>query len=235
LTTLIVDDNEMARLVLRNMVLEVQQMALVGECVSAAQAFNFLQEQPVDLVLLDVEMPGMTGLELIRTLNDPPLFILATSKTEYALEGFDLRVADYLVKPVLFPRFLAAVQRAMDLYEWRKPAASSGKDLAGEPGFLFARVNNQLVRIDYDLILYVQALGDYVTIVTAVKKYTVHMTLKAVEGRLPANRFIRVHRSCIVAVDKVTSIEENSILVNKETIVISEGYKASFLKKINVL
>ena len=225
----------MARLALHNMVLEVQDLQLVGECTNASEAFNFLQKQSVDLVFLDVEMPGMTGLELIRTLKATPLFILVTSKKEYALEGFDLRVVDYIVKPVLLPRFLTAVQHALELFARRKPEPLPEKEASGHPEFLFARVNNQLVRIDYDLILYVQALGDYVTIVTAAKKYTVHLTLKAVEERLPAARFARVHRSYMVALEKVTSIEENSIWVNKEMVPVSEGYKAAFLKKINII
>lgn len=235
MTTLIVDDNEMARLALRNMVLEVQSLQLIGECTSAAEAYNFLQEQSVDLALLDVEMPGMTGIELIRTLKDPPLFILVTSKTEYALDGFDLRVADYMLKPVTMARFLAAIQRASELFEMRKTAPPQEYVSPDKQGFLFARVNNQLIRIDYDNILYVQALGDYVMLMTAAKKYAVHLTMKAIEERLPNARFARVHRSYIVAIDKVTSLEENSILINKDVIPLSESHRSAFLKKMNIL
>ena len=234
--TLIVDDNEMARLALHNMVQEVSFLELAGECTSAIEAFGFLQKNPVDLVLLDVEMPGMTGLELIRTLENPPLFILVTSKGEYALEGFDLRVADFIVKPVTMPRFLSAVQRASELFGHRKTSAPVHEvEIPAGHNFLFARVNNQLVRIDYDNLLYVQALGDYVVLVTPGKKYPVHLTLKALEERLPPNRFARVHRSYIVAVDKVNSLEENSILINKDVIPVSESHKAAFLKKLNLL
>lgn len=236
MTTLIVDDNELARLALRNMVDEVRSLKFVGECSSASEAFNLLQNQTVDLVLLDVEMPGMSGLDLIRTLQHPPIFILVTSETAYALEGFDLRVADYLVKPVLLPRFLTAVQRASELFDLRKLTAQSESEHMEGPDFLFARVNNQLVRIDFSNILYVQALGDYVTLITPVKKYTVHMTLKSLEERLPAARFCRVHRSSIVAVDKVASLEENSIVMtNKDVIPLSESYRSAFLKKMNIL
>ena len=178
----------------------------------------------------------MTGLEFIRTLTDPPLFILVSSNKDYAVEGYDLRVADYLVKPVNFARFLSAVQRALEIFESRtQVAVVAEKETIGEPGFLFARVNNQLVRIDYNDILYISALGDYVVIVTAGKKYPVHFTLKSVEERLPASRFARVHRSYIVAVDKVHSLEDNSILINKDLIPLSENYKSAFLKKMNLL
>ena len=234
--TLIVDDNELARLALKTMVQEVRSLAFLGECASAAEAFNQLQQQTVDLVLLDVEMPGMSGLDLIRTLKSPPLFILVTSEPGYALEGFELRVADYLVKPVQFPRFLTAIQRASELFELKKATAANELEMADGPDFLFARVNNQLVRIDFDNILYVQALGDYVMIITPHKKYTVHLTLKALEERLPAQRFARVHRSNIVAVDKVSSLEENSIVMsNKDVIPLSESFRSAFLKKMNIL
>lgn len=236
MTVLIVDDNEIARIAMRNMVQDVHFLELRGECESATSAFNFLQNQKVDLILLDVEMPGMTGLEFIRALTDPPLFILVSSNKDYAVEGYDLRVADYLVKPVNFARFLSAVQRALEIFESpTQVAVVAEKETIGEPGFLFARVNNQLVRIDYNDILYISALGDYVVIVTAGKKYPVHFTLKSVEERLPASRFARVHRSYIVAVDKVHSLEDNSILINKDLIPLSENYKSAFLKKMNLL
>ena len=222
----------MARLVLRNLVSGVQHLQLAGECTSAIDAFNFLQKQPVQLVLLDVEMPGMTGLELIRTLKYPPLFILVTSKADYALEGFNLRVADYIVKPVMPARFLAAVQRAAELLDLRRPTAT---EPPAEPNFIFARVNNQHVRIDFEHILYAQALGDYVVLVTPHKKYTVHLTLKALEERLPPARFARVHRSYIVAIDKISSLDENAILIDKDKIPLSESLRAAFLKKMNVL
>ena len=218
------------------MAAEVRFLTIAGECAGASEAFNFLQNQPVDLVLLDIEMPGMSGLELIQTLGRAPMFILVSSKPEYALEGFELKVIDFLVKPVSFPRFLTAVQRAYELFELRKsqPTAEDEKSLF-QPEFLFARVNNQLVRIDYQDILYAQALGDYVLLVTPGKKYPVHLTLKVMEERLPTAQFARVHRSYIVAVSKVNFIEENSIQINKEIIPLSESYRASFLKKINLV
>ncbi len=233
--TLIVDDNEIALLALRNLVKEVPSLSLVGACTSAAEAFNFLQEQSVDLAFLDVEMPGMTGLELIKALKNAPLFILVTSKTDYALDGFDLQVADYILKPVTMPRFLTAVQHAKELFELRSAIRFSDDDKQGKPSFMFVRVNNQLIRVDFSDILYVQALGDYVLIFVPGKKHAVHLTMKSIEDRLPSEHFARVHRSYIVAFDKVSSLEENSILINKDVIPLSESHRASFLKKMNTL
>lgn len=235
-TVLIVDDNEIARIALRNMVRDVQFLELAGECESATEAFNFLKKQRVDLLLLDIEMPTMNGLEFIRSLTDRPLSILVSSKTEYALDGHELHVVDYLVKPVNFSRFLAAVQYAHELKALKETAAPVAETMPkDDPGFLFARVNNQLIRINYGDILYIQAYGDYVVLHTPGKKHPVHYTLKAVEDRLPNTLFARVHRSYIVAVDKVNSLEDNSILIGKDLIPLSENYKAAFLKKMNML
>ncbi|MCB0520417.1 MAG: response regulator transcription factor [Saprospiraceae bacterium] len=231
MTCLIIDDNPLARLALRNMVADVEGLQLAGECESALQAFNFLQKTPADLLLLDVEMPGMNGLELLQSLEKQPLVILITSKTEYAVDGFDQEVVDYIVKPVAMPRLLKAVQRAQERHKAAQPATfhEMGTD------HLFARVNNQLLRIDFNDILFVQALGDYVVFQTAEKKHPVHLTMKAVEERLPAGRFLRVHRSYIVALDKIANVEQNSLQIGKHIVPVSEGFKAELMRQLNVI
>ncbi|MCB0567084.1 MAG: response regulator transcription factor [Phaeodactylibacter sp.] len=231
MTCLIVDDNPLARLALRNMASEIEGLQLAGECESAIDAFNFLQKTPADLLLLDVELPGMSGLELLKSLDHQPLAILITSKTDYAVEGFDLQVVDYIVKPVALPRLLKAVQRAMERFEAHYPP---GAEELG-PSYLFARVNNQLLRIDFDDVLFVQALGDYVVFQTADKKHPVHLTMKAVEERLPPSRFLRVHRSYIVALNKIANLEQNSLLVGKHIVPVSENYKGELMQKLNVI
>ena len=231
MTCLIIDDNPLARLALRNMASEIEGLQLAGECESAMEAFNFLQKNPADLLLLDVELPGMSGLELLKSLDHQPLAILITSKTDYAVEGFDLQVVDYIVKPVALPRLLKAVQRAMERFEAQHPA--SAEELGAS--HLFARVNNQLLRIDFDDVLFVQALGDYVVFQTTGKKHPVHLTMKAVEERLPASRFLRVHRSYIVALNKIANLEQNSLLVGKHIVPVSENYKGELMQKLNVI
>ena len=231
MTCLIIDDNPLARLALRNMASEIEGLQLAGECESAMEAFNFLQKNPADLLLLDVELPGMSGLELLKSLDHQPLAILITSKTDYAVEGFDLQVVDYIVKPVALPRLLKAVQRAMERFEAQHPA--SAEELGAS--HLFARVNNQLLRIDFDDVLFVQALGDYVVFQTADKKHPVHLTMKAVEERLPPSRFLRVHRSYIVALNKIANLEQNSLLVGKHIVPVSENYKGELMQKLNVI
>lgn len=231
MTCLIIDDNPLARLALRNMASEIEGLQLAGECESAMQAFNFLQKTPCDLLLLDVEMPGMNGLELLQSLEHQPLAILITSKTEYAVEGFDLQVVDYIVKPVAQSRLLKAVQRAMERQAAMQPAAVH--EMATD--HLFARVNNQLLRIDFKDILFVQALGDYVVFQTEGKKYPVHLTMKAVEERLPNNRFLRVHRSYIINLDKIFNMEQNSLQVGQHIVPVAEKSKAELMQRMNVI
>ena len=230
---LIIDDNPMARAVLRQLASNIRGLTLAGECASALEAFHFLQEETVDLLLLDVEMPEMSGLELLQNLASRPIVILITSKTEYAAEAFDLNVADYIVKPVTLARFMGAIQKARELWEGRHNVVEPST----EKDYLFVWADNALVKIRYDEILWVQALVDYVQFVTVSgKKYTVHATMKAVEGHLNDLRFVRTHRSYIVNSDKIDRIEEGAmIVIGKQVIPMSEQYRVKVIERINLL
>lgn len=230
---LIIDDNPMARAILRQIASGMEGLALAGECASALEAFNFLQKEPVDLLLLDVEMPEMSGLELLQNLPSRPLVILITSKTEYAVDAFDLNVVDYIVKPVTLSRFMAAVQKARDIWDSRL----NTMEKSTEQDYLFVRSEGMLVKIRFDEILWLQALVDYVQFVTVSgKKHTVHATMKSVENHLNDARFVRVHRSYIVNTDKIDRIEEGAmIVIGKQVVPMSEQYKAAVMKRINLL
>lgn len=231
MTCLIIDDSPMARAALRSLIEEVEFLELAGECEDALSALKAMQGRQVDLLFLDVEMPRMSGLELLDSLAQKPLVILITSKRDYAVEAFEYRVVDYLVKPVTYPRFVAAVQKAREAFQQQagKGAAAEGK------GQLFIKANNVLTRIALDDILFVQALGDYVTIVTPDKRHTVHFTMKELEHRMPNSRFVRTHRSYIVAMDKIDNVEENSIAIGKHLIPVSESYRSSFFSRLDLL
>jgi len=230
---LIIDDNPMARAVLRQLASGLEGFEYAGECASALEAFNFLQKEAVDLLLLDVEMPEMSGLELMQNLSVKPLVILITSKTEYAVEAFELNVADYIVKPVTMPRFMAAISRARELWEGRHNTVEKST----ERDYLFVRSDGALIKIRFDEIQWVQALVDYVQFVIANgKKYTVHATMKSVENHLQDPRFVRSHRSYIVNTDKIERIEEGSmIVIGKQVIPISEQYKSAVISRLNIL
>jgi DNA-binding LytR/AlgR family response regulator len=228
---LIVDDNPLARLAIRNMILEVGDLELAGEFENATQAYNFLHQNNCDLLFLDVEMPGMSGLELLKTIDHRPLVILITSKTEYAIEGFEMQVVDYLLKPVSFPRLLKAIHHAKELYAWKQSPAP----LSDNQEFLFARVNGQMTRIDFADILFVESMGDYVIFHTHSRKYMVHLTMKGVEEKIPNDRFIRVHRGYIVALDKIDNMVQNSLQIEKHLVPVSETYKGQLMERMNML
>ncbi len=232
MTCLIIDDSPMARAALRSLVEEVPFLELAGECEDALSALKLMQERPANLLFLDVEMPRMSGLELLDSLSQPPLVILITSKRDYAVEAFEYRVVDYLVKPVTYARFVAAAQKAREAFQQQQAGKAPAPEARGP---LFIRASNTLTRIGLEEILFVQALGDYVTIVTRDKRYTVHFTMKEMEQRLPSSRFVRTHRSYIVALDKIDNVEENSIAVGKNLIPVSEGYRSHFLSRLNLL
>lgn len=230
---LIVDDNLMARTVLSQLASGIEGMTLVGECASALEAFNFLENNAVDLLLLDIEMPEMNGLELLQNLSNQPLIILITSKSDYAVEAFNLNVVDYILKPVTMPRFLTAVQKARELWQSRLNTL----DKSTEKNFLFVRSEGALIKIQFEEILWIQALVDYVQFFTASgKKYTVHTTMKSVQNHLTDPRFVRAHRSYIVNTDKIERIEAGtSIVIGKETIPMGEQYKNAITKRLNIL
>lgn len=227
---LIVDDSKIARTAIKKLIQKVGFLTLQGECESPEEAFNYLKAHDVDLIFLDVELPGMSGLELIRTMEKRPMVILVTSKKEYAVEAYELNVVDYLVKPVSLPRFLSAVNRAKELN------ASNDQQIdVSDKNYIFVRSNSTLSKIMLDDILYIQALGDYVNIFTFEKKYTVHLTLRTLEERLPASKFFRLHRSYMAAIDHIDTVEENTAYIHGNPVPVGELMKPTLLKKINLL
>ena len=229
---IIVDDNRMARTAIRLMIEQVDFLELKHECENPLDAFNILETEQIDLVFLDVEMPEMSGMELIKNLEKRPLFILISAKKEYAVEAFELHVADYLIKPVSLARFTMAISRAKELFDGKHKEEDSATDTKD---YIFARANGVLTKILIDEIKYVQALGDYVTIHTNNKHFTIHSTLKGMEEKLPRNKFYRLHRSYLVAIDQIESVEENTAYVGKEHLPIGEQFKKGLLQKLNLI
>jgi DNA-binding LytR/AlgR family response regulator len=231
MNTLIVDDNKIARTVMKQLASQVKDILLAGECASAMDAYNLLQEQPVDLILLDIEMPGMNGLELIKNIGNPrPVIIFTTSKKEYAVEAFELNVADYIVKPVTPARFIQAINKAREILESNKEEFETN-----EEEFLFIRDSNIIRRLKLEDILFAEAMDDYVKLYTAQKFYAIHATLKSVEERLSAKKFIRVHRSYIVALNKIDTIQDGALIINGKPLPVADTYRASLNKQIKVL
>ncbi len=231
MTCLIVDDSKIARTTMNHLAKQIADLVVVSECADAMEAYNFLQTTPVDLLLLDIEMPGMSGIELIKNItSNKPVIIFTTSKRDYAVEAFELNVADYLVKPVIPARFISAIDKARELIESAKLELRQTDE-----GFIFIRDSNIVRKLNLDEILYAEAMGDYVKIHTALKFFAVHNTLKVVEERLPANKFIRVHRSFIVALDKIETIKDGSLIINSKPIPVADAYRALVNKRMNII
>ncbi|MCE3280028.1 MAG: DNA-binding response regulator [Bacteroidetes bacterium] len=232
---IIVDDNTMARTAIKQMITQVDFLNLKHECESPIEAFNYLKKENIDLVFLDVEMPEMTGIELIKNLSTRPIIILITTKKEYAVEAFELNVADYLIKPVSMQRFMVAVDRAKELFEKKDNKVEVG-DKDKDREYIFVRSNSVLTKIKIKEIIYIQALGDYVNIFTSDnKRHTVHITLKGMEEKLHNSKFFRLHRSYLVALDHIDNVEENTAYIGKHPLSIGEQYKKELLKKLNLI
>jgi DNA-binding LytR/AlgR family response regulator len=230
ITCLIVDDNDLSRLTLHQLVLQTGRLRVTGECKDAIEAHRNITANPPDLVLLDIEMPGMTGIELLKILPKETLAVLTTSKKDYAVEAFDLNVVDYLVKPVNLPRLMQAIDKVQDILSRDEEEITTAPD-----DYLFIRDNNMLKKLRLEEILWIEAMGDYVKIRTESQWHIVHTTLKAVEEKLNSARLMRVHRSYIISLDKIDSIEDGAVNIINTPIPVAESYRSKLIQKIKLL
>ena len=222
---LVTDDEPLAMDVLANYIDTLDYLKLEGRCNNAIETLNFLQRNTVDLLFLDIQMPRLTGVELLRTLKHPPKVIFTTAYRDYALEGYELNVLDYLLKPISFDRFLIAVNKFHQL----KPAAEeSGSTITTGP-FLYVKANKKTVRVFLKDILYIESLRDYIRIKTISQDIITHENISHIEDKLPGEQFLRVHRSFIVALDKIESFTTNSVDVQHLEIPIGRFYKSRVL------
>lgn len=227
---LIVDDNDIARTTLAHLAKQVPNLTIVNEYSNAIEAYNHLQNNQVDLIFLDIEMPEMTGIELTKNLAGKDIIIIFTSSNkDYALEAFELNIADYILKPVMPARFLQAVSKAQSILESRKEDVEVTKD-----EFLFVRDSNITRRLRLDDIFYAEAMGDYVRFYTREKMFAIHGKMKTAEERLPKDHFIRVHRSYIVSVGKIDTLQDGGIMINGKFIPVADAYRRALNTRMNV-
>jgi DNA-binding LytR/AlgR family response regulator len=225
---IIIDDEPLARKGMKEYIADVDFLRLAGEFDNPLKAADMISRGEVQLLFLDIQMPRITGLDFFKTLASPPPVIFTTAYPQYALEGFEVNALDYLVKPISFSRFLAATLKAKEYYEIREKNTGSGT----ASDYFFIKADNKLVKILFDDVLYVEALQNYVTIHTAGKKYMTYLTFKAVEDYLPADNFLKVHKSYIVAASKIDSIEGNDIRIGQQHIPISRNQKEEVMEKL---
>jgi two-component system LytT family response regulator len=220
---IIIDDDYASRNILIHLIKQIDYLELTGICSTPMEGLELINKGNIDLVFLDIEMPEMTGIDMLNNYSMPPT-IITTMHKEYALDAFEHNIIDYLVKPITLPRFLKAAEKAKEYYS---KVNTHSKD------YFFIKKDSVHNRVPIKDVSWIEALGDYVTLYTPTKKYLLHITLKAIEPKLPHDKFIRVHRSYIVNMDCIDTIEETTIYINKKPIPIGIRYKENLFKVLN--
>ena len=226
---LIVDDNKMARSVLKHQVNDIAFLNLVAECEDVMQATNIMNKEKIDLLLLDVQMPKISGIDFLKSVTKRPYVILITSRPEFAVEAFEYNVIDYIVKPVIESRLIKAIMRVKEIHD------SNSKTIKSDKEYFFFREKGVLSKLRIIDILYIQAMGDYIIINTPDKKHTIHYTLSAIEKELPPEKFLRVHRSYIAALDKIDTVENGTVYINQTHIPVSDTQRSALMTRLNLL
>lgn len=228
---IVVDDDEFSRTVVKQLIERTPNLTLVAECEDAIEVFGILKNNQIDIAFLDVEMPEMSGIDLVKALKNLPQIILITSRAEYAVEAFEYNVTDYLVKPVKYVRFLKAVEKAENNI---KSSTSQPEDTTEEQNYVFIKSDSKIIRLHLDEVHFVEALSDYVVLNTQTKKHVMHGTMKSMVQKL-GDQFIRVHRSFIVNRNKIEAIEDTKVVMPTKIIPIGASYKSKFIEKLNFL
>ena len=240
---LAVDDEPLALDILAKYIHQLPSLTLVATCTDALEALSLIQQNKVDLVFLDIQMPSLTGIQFLKIINGKCKAILTTAYSEYAMEGYELDVVDYLLKPISFERFLKSVQKAsgrMSVVKERisqVPEVSTVAEVKTIPAehpldFIFVKTEYKILKLTLSDILYVEGLKDYISIYTSTERILTLQTMKKMEEILPANRFVRVHKSYIVALEKIETIERQRIFIGRNTVPIGESYYKDFMRLI---
>jgi DNA-binding LytR/AlgR family response regulator len=230
---LIVDDEPYAIEIIEGYLAKFSEMELVGKCGDAMQAFQLLQQKPVDLMFLDIQMPGIKGTDLLKSLKNPPKVIFTTAYSEYALEGFELNAIDYLLKPIPFERFMRAIDKVYQLHDHKsKSIVTHEVPVSDHDAFIYLKVERKTVKININDILWIESLRDYVKVITKEQTYVSKQKISLLEEMLPDNKFVRIHRSFIISLSKITSFYSYSVDVNGHELPIGRNYKQEVQKRL---
>ncbi|WP_422104905.1 LytR/AlgR family response regulator transcription factor [Winogradskyella sp.] len=234
ISCIIVDDEAIAREVIASHLSHIENIEVLAQCKNAIEAFNFISNNAVDLVFLDINMPEISGIAFAKSINKAIKIIFTTAYRDYAVEGFDLQAVDYLLKPIAFERLLKAVNRYFEIATNSKKASTL---LSEHQDFIFVRSNRRMLKVDFDSILYVESYSDYVKIhlnssikSNSVETIVTRETISAIEAKLPKKHFLRIHRSYIVRLSKIQSFTNEEVTVNRIALPISRSYKKEVLK-----
>lgn len=229
LNCIIVEDLAVAAEYTRKCCEKSEQLDIKGVFKNVEEALAFLNVEQVDLIFLDVEMPGANGFELLDQLSYAPKVVLTTSKQEYAYNAFEYHVTDFLKKPFTYQRFMEALQKVIDQHQVEELPSAPVQD------YIFIKSDGKLVRLNNEDILYIESMGDYVKFVTNEKKYITHHTIKGLEEKINKEFFMKVHRSYIINITKIDDIRENDLYIRGNEIPISKAHKSDVLKRLNII
>lgn len=237
MTSIIIDDEATARIILQHLCDNIDDIDVIDSFSNAIDAIKFLNKNEVDLIFLDIHMPGFTGMDFVQTLKNPPKIILISSDKQFAIEAFEYNfILDYLIKPLSLPRLKKALNKVAESKSVKPKVTenpsesnvSSGKEL-------FINIDRRLIKINISSIKLIQAKGDYILLKTDSQNYTVHSTLKKIVDKLPTNQFLKVHRSYVINTSKIIDIEDNSVLIDRDVIPVSRSNRPELMRRLNLL
>ena len=232
---LAIDDEPLALNIIEDFCSKIDFLNLVAKCTNVFDAVAFLNKYDIDLIFLDIQMPHITGLEFVKTIDKSVMIIFTTAFPDYALDGFELNATDYLVKPISFERFFKAVNKAYEINTLKKVKNRDDKvsNYPEHKEYLMIKVEYRTVRLNIKTILYIEGLKDYIKIYTSPKPLLTKSTMKNIEDKLPPHKFMRVHKSYIIAIDKIEAIENNRIRIGEKYIPVGNQYKVHFYRLLN--
>ncbi|TLP76790.1 LytR/AlgR family response regulator transcription factor [Maribacter sp. ACAM166] len=233
---IIIDDEATARDVVGQLCSKIPELYVIEEFDNAISALKFLNKQTIDIVFLDIHMPGFSGVDFVQTLKDPPMIILTTSDTDFAITAYEYEcIVDYLLKPITLERFEKSIKKINNL-GIRQSKTKDAVELVSELGEeLYINIDRRLIKIKFDEILIIQANGDYIDVKTEKDEYRVHTTLKKIKNKLPEKLFLQIHRSYIINFTKIIDIEDNSVLIAENVVPISRSSQPELRKRLNLL
>lgn len=232
---IIVDDEIAARAIVKQLCSKTPELDVIEEFDNAIDAIKFLNQHTIDVVFLDIHMPGFTGVDLVQTLKDPPRIVLTTSDTDFAIDAYQYEaIVDYLVKPITWERFEISTRKIKSALAVRPKVAAVG-DTSDIGEDLYINIDRRLIKIKFNEILFIEAKGDYIDIKTDKEPFRVHTTLKKIKEKLPEKTFLQIHRSYIINFNKIIDIEDNSVLIEKNVVPISRSNRPELMRRLNLL
>tara|TARA_R110002051_G_C8604457_1_gene480929 strand:- start:136 stop:846 length:711 start_codon:yes stop_codon:yes gene_type:complete len=233
---IIIDDEAAARAIVSQLCSKIPDLDVIEEFDNAIEAIKFLNQQNIDVVFLDIHMPGFSGVDFVQTLKNSPKIVLTTSDTNFAIEAYEYEsIVDYLVKPITLDRFQKSVQKLKNISQQSPNSPSKNEGGSASGGDLYINIDRRLIKLKLDGILIIEAKGDYIDIKTEKETYHVHTTLKKIKEKLPDKVFMQIHRSFIINFNKIIDIEDNSVLIDKNVVPISRSNRPELMRRLNLL